>query len=70
MSYTPSGKPAADALGEDFTDLLLAVGQAAEEKGRRVAFLFDEVQFVPAEEFGPFVVGLHRLNLKALPVTW
>ena len=70
LSYTPSGKPAEDALGEDFTDLLLAVGQAAEEKGRGVAFLFDEVQFVPAEEFGPFVVGLHRLNLKALPVTW
>jgi hypothetical protein len=39
------------------------------EKGRGVAFLLDEVQFVGAEEFGPFVVGLHRLNQKALPVT-
>jgi hypothetical protein len=34
-----------------------------------VTFLLDEVQFVPADEFGPFVVGLHRLNQKALPVT-
>jgi AAA+ ATPase superfamily predicted ATPase len=69
LSYTPSGKPSTDALGEDFTDLLLAVGEAAADKRRGVAFLLDEVQFVPADEFGPFVVGLHRLNQKALPVT-
>jgi hypothetical protein len=69
LSYSPSGKPSADALGEDFTDLLLALGEAAAEKGRGVCFLFDEVQFVPADEFGPFVVGLHRLAQKSLPVT-
>jgi hypothetical protein len=69
LSYTPSGRPSADALGEDFTDLLLALGEAAAAKGRGVAFLFDEVQFVPANEFGPFVVGLHRLNQKSLPAT-
>ena len=69
LSYTPTGSPTPDALGEDFTDLLLALGQAAAEQDRGVAFLLDEVQFVPPEEFGPFVVGLHRLNQKALPVT-
>jgi len=69
LSYTPTNSTTTDALGEDFTDLLLALGQAAAEKHRGVAFLLDEVQFVPAEEFGPFVVGLHRLNQKALPVT-
>jgi len=69
LSYTPPERSPGDLLGEDFTDLLLAVGQAAEAKGRGVAFLLDEVQFVPAKEFGPFVVGLHRINQKALPVT-
>jgi hypothetical protein len=69
LSYTPSADTTTDVLGEDFVDLLLALGQVAEEKGRGVAFLLDEVQFVPPEEFGPFVVGLHRLNQKALPVT-
>lgn len=69
LSYTPTGSTTADALGEDFTDLLLVLGQAAAERDRGVAFLLDEVQFVPVEEFGPFVVGLHRLNQKALPVT-
>jgi hypothetical protein len=69
LSYTPPSNAHADALGEDFVDLLLALGQAAEERDRGVVFLLDEVQFVPAGEFGAFVVGLHRLNQKALPVT-
>lgn len=69
LSYTPSTASTADVLGEDFVDLLLVLGQAAAERGRGVAFLLDEVQFVPAAQFGPFVVALHRLNQKALPVT-
>jgi AAA ATPase domain len=69
LSYTPRQRLPAEALAEDFTDMLLAVGEAADARGRGVAFLFDEVQFVPAREFGPFIVGLHRLNQKALPVT-
>jgi hypothetical protein len=69
LRYRPSGKPSADALGEDFSDLLLALGEAAAEKGRGVCFLFDELQCVRADEFGPFVVGLHRVNQKSLPVT-
>jgi len=69
LSYTPDSEPSHEMLGEDFVDLLLALGQAAQSKSSGVAFLLDEVQFVPAKEFGPFVVGLHRLNQKALPVT-
>jgi hypothetical protein len=69
LSYTPGPEPARETLGEDFVDLLLALGRAAQSKASGVAFLLDEVQFVPAREFGPFVVGLHRLNQKALPIT-
>jgi hypothetical protein len=69
LTYAPGPEPSREALGEDFVDLLLALGQAALSKDSGVAFLLDEVQFVPAKEFGPFVVGLHRLNQKALPVT-
>jgi hypothetical protein len=69
LSYTPSSGATADVLGEDFVDLLFALGRAAQEKHRGVAFLLDEVQFVPSSEFGAFVLGLHRLNQKALPVT-
>jgi hypothetical protein len=69
LTYTPGPEPSRETLGEDFVDLLLALGTAAQAKGSGVAFLLDEVQFVPPKEFGPFVVGLHRLNQKALPVT-
>jgi hypothetical protein len=70
LSYSPpTGPRSDDVLGEDFTDMLLAVGRAAEARGRGVAFLFDELQFVRPREFGPFVIGLHRLTQKALPVT-
>jgi hypothetical protein len=73
LSYMPPSRTGplgeTDALGEDFVELLLALGHAAREKNRGVAFLFDEVQFVSPGEFGAFVLGLHRLNQKALPVT-
>jgi hypothetical protein len=69
LSYTPSAKPPQEVLSEDFVDLLVALGEAAEAKERGVAFLLDEVQYVSAKEFGPFAVGLHRINQRSLPVT-
>ncbi len=69
LTYTPGAKSAQEALSEDFVDMLLALGEAAEAKGRGVAFLLDEVQYVSAREFGPFAVGLHRINQRSLPVT-
>lgn len=63
------GKADTDSLSDDFTDLLVALGAAADERGRGVLFLLDEVQFLHPAEFGPFVVGLHRINQKALPLT-
>jgi hypothetical protein len=69
LTYTPGPEPSREVLGEDFVDLLLALGHAAQSKGSGVAFRLDEVQFVPAKEFGPLVVGLQRLNQKTLPVT-
>jgi hypothetical protein len=63
------GAAQTDALSDDFTDLLVALAMAAAERDRGVLFLLDEVQFLHPAEFGPFVVGLHRINQKALPLT-
>jgi len=63
------GEAAPDPLSDDFVDLLLEVGALANERGRGVVFLLDEVQFLHPDEFGPFVVGLHRINQKGLPLT-
>lgn len=63
------GEASSDVLGDDFTDLLVALGEAAADRGRGVVFLLDEVQFLHPAEFSPFVVGLHRINQRALPLT-
>jgi hypothetical protein len=63
------GEAAPDPLSDDFVDLLLEVGALAAERNRGLVFLLDEVQFIHPNEFGPFVVGLHRINQKGLPVT-
>ena len=62
------GEAPPDPLSDDFVDLLLEVGALAGERGRGVVFLLDEVQFLHPAEFGPFVVGLHRINQKGLPL--
>jgi hypothetical protein len=69
LSYTPASRSAQEILSEDFVDLLVALGEAAEDRGKGVAFLLDEVQYASAKEFGAFVVGLHRINQRSLPVT-
>lgn len=63
------GEASPDPLSDDFVDLLLGVGALAQERGRGVVVLLDEVQYLHSDEFGPFVVGLHRVNQKGLPIT-
>jgi hypothetical protein len=62
------GEAPPDPLSDDFVDLLLEVAGLAAERGRGVVFVLDEVQFLHPSEFGPFVVGLHRINQKGLPL--
>jgi len=56
-------------ITEDVTELLLAVGRAADEAGSGVIFLLDELQFAPEMEYRALISGLHRVNQKSLPVT-
>lgn len=56
-------------LGEDLTDLLVALGEAASEHDRGVVFLLDEVQFLDAEAFEALIAALHRTVQRQLPLT-
>ena len=56
-------------LGEDLTDLLVALGEAAREQDTGVVFLFDEVQFLARHEFEALIRALHKLTQRQLPVT-
>jgi hypothetical protein len=56
-------------LGDDLTDLLVALGEAAQEREAGIAFLVDEVQFLRANEFEALIAGLHRTVQRQLPIT-
>lgn len=56
-------------FGDDVTDLLVALGEAAQERETGIAFLVDEVQFLRAVEFEALIAGLHRTVQRQLPIT-
>ena len=56
-------------LGEDLSDLFVALGEAAWEQGTGVVFLFDEIQFLSLSELEALIAALHKCVQRALPVT-
>lgn len=56
-------------LSDDLTDLLVALGEAAQERETGIAFLVDEVQFLRTAEFEALIAGLHRTVQRQLPIT-
>ena len=57
-------------LAEDLTDVFVAIGEAAEEQGRGVVFLFDEVHFLKVSELEALIAALHKTVQRKLPVTF
>jgi hypothetical protein len=57
------------SLGEDLTDVLVALGEAAQEHDRGVVFLFDEVQFLTTVELEALIAALHKTVQRQLPIT-
>jgi hypothetical protein len=56
-------------LGDDLSDVFVALGEAAQESGVGVVFLFDEVQFLSAPELEALITALHMVVQRELPVT-
>ncbi len=64
-----AGQADSGELGEDLTDLLVALGEAAKEQNTGVVFLFDEVQFLSKQEFEALIRALHKTTQRQLPIT-
>ncbi len=58
------------SLAEDLTDVMVAIGEAAQEQGSAVVFLFDEVQFLALSELEAIIAALHKTVQRRLPVTF
>src|SRR4051794_34407880 len=55
-------------LAEDVTDLLVAVGEAANDRGRGLLLAIDEVQYLADEELAALITAIHRTVQLGLPV--
>lgn len=56
-------------LDEDLTDLLVALGEAAQEQDSGVVFLIDEVHFLTTPELEALIAALHKTVQRQLPIT-
>lgn len=53
----------------DLTDLLVALGEAAQERSRGVVLLIDEVQFLHRGQLEAIIMALHKVVQRKLPIT-
>jgi hypothetical protein len=56
-------------LNSDLTDLFLAVGAAAKERGTAVVLFIDELQYVPEAQLASLISALHSASQSQLPIT-
>jgi AAA ATPase domain len=56
-------------IAEDLTDVMVALGEAAQEQQTGVVFLFDEIQFLPLRPFEALIAALHKTVQRSLPIT-
>jgi len=52
----------------DLPDVLVAIGEAAEDRGAAVAIFVDEVQYFSKKELGSLIMSMHRMQQLRLPV--
>ncbi len=58
------------SLAEDLTDVLVSIGEAAQEQDSGVVFLFDEVHFLRLAELEALIAAIHKTVQRSLPVTF
>ena len=63
------GRADSGDLGEDLTDLLVALGEAAAEHEGGVVFLLDEIQFLDQPAFEALIAAIHKTVQRQLPIT-
>ena len=56
-------------LDSDLTDLFVALGEAAQEKGTGILLLFDEIHCLSLSQLEALIMGLHKCVQRSLPIT-
>jgi hypothetical protein len=55
-------------LEVDLPNLLIAIAQAAEEKGIVIAILIDEIQYLNQTELSALIMAMHKMQQQQLPL--
>lgn len=55
-------------LAIDLPNLLIAVAEAAEERGIAVAVFIDEIQYFNQKELGALIMAMHKVQQRQLPL--
>ncbi len=63
------GRADSGDLGDDLSDLFVALGEAAAEHQTGIVFLLDEVQFLDRAELEALIAALHQVSQHELPLT-
>jgi hypothetical protein len=63
------GRADSGDLGDDLSDLFVALGEAAAEHETGIVFLLDEVQFLERTELEALIAALHQVSQHELPLT-
>jgi hypothetical protein len=63
-----AGEGDSGLLSSDLTDLLVASGQAAQERGLGLLIAIDELQYLTTDELAALIVAIHRTTQLNLPV--
>jgi len=52
----------------DLPDLLVAIAEAARDRGTAVALLIDELQYLKGKELSALIMAMHRMQQRQLPM--
>jgi AAA ATPase domain len=63
-----AGSADSGVLAEDMTDLLIAAGEAVNDRERGLLLAIDEVQYLKADELAALITAVHRTVQLRLPV--
>ena len=63
-----SGRGDSGQLDVDLYEVLLELGQSAQEGQTGIALFFDEMQFADTDELGAVLAALHRAGQRSLPI--
>ena len=63
-----AGRADSGVLADDITDLLVATGEAVQERERGLLLAVDEVQYLDGAELGALITAVHRTVQLSLPI--